>query len=144
VEVSDLSKVRKEVEIAVRAGKQPGALSKILAAVASQHINILAYCAYCDRDDTVVLLVTEDALRAKETLEAAGYPCRANSVVLVGSGDRVGAAALLGSYLGNAGIDILYSYASSAGRDQFFAVFKTMDDERAVRILETTNFSQAA
>ena len=139
-----MAKARKEVELAVRVGNQPGALGKILAAVAAQGIIVLAYCSYSDRDEAVVLLVTDNPLKTKLALEAAGFSCKANSVVVVGATDHVGAAAHLGSRLGHAGIDILYSYASSSGGDQFFAVFKTVDDEQAVHVLEHSPLAHAA
>jgi hypothetical protein len=139
-----MAKARKEVELAVRVGNKTGALGEILRTVSKTGVNILAYCCYSDRDQGVVLLVTEDALTAKLALEGAGYTCRANSVVVVGASDQVGAAAQLGNHLGRAGVDILYSYASSGGTDQFVAVFKTADDDRAIHILESARFAQAA
>ncbi len=139
-----LAKARKEVELAIRVQNIPGALGKVLATVAERGVNVLAYCAYSDRDEAVILVVTDTALKAKLGLEAAGFRCKANSVVVVGATDRVGAAAQLGAHLGTAGIDILYSYASSSGGEQFFAVFKTMDDEQAIRVLEASPLARAA
>ena len=139
-----MPKARKEVELAVRVGNKPGALGEVLAAVAARNVNVLAYCSYSDRDDAIILLVTENALGAKLALETAGFRCKANSVVVVAASDQVGAAAQLGAHLGIAGIDILYSYASSAGSDRFFAVFKTMNDEQAIRVLEASPLARAA
>ena len=58
--------------------------------------------------------------------------------MLVRETDSVGAAANLGFHLSRSGIDILYSYASSSGSDEFWAVFKTTDDDRAIRVLSAT------
>lgn len=132
-----MSKAHKEIELAIRLGNEPSALGKVLSTVATQHVNILAYCSYTDRTDTIVLLVTDDATKAKHALEASGFACRANSVVVVGANDQVGGAALLGARLGFAGVSILYSYASSSGSDRFYAVFKTSDDQRAVVVLDS-------
>src|SRR2546425_1187576 len=107
-----MPRARKEVELAIRLGNEPGALGKVLSTVADENVNVLAYCSYTDRNDTVILLVTDNAMQAKRALEAAGFSCRANSVVVVGATDQVGGAALIGARLGFAGIDILYSYAS--------------------------------
>jgi hypothetical protein len=119
-------------------------LGRVLSVVASKSINILAYCSYSERDEGVVLLVTENPLLAKHALEAAGFHCRANSVVIVGGPDEVGGAALLGARLGHAGIDILYSYASSSGSSHFYAVFKTADDQRALAVLNSTVVREVA
>ena len=138
-----MSRASKEVELAVRVGNDPGVLGRVLSTVANAGVNILAYCCYSEREETVVLLVADNPLQGKHALEAAGFSCKANSVVLVGAPDQVGGAAFLGARLGHAGIDILYSYASSSGSDQFFAVFKTGDDQKALHVLEGTRASRA-
>ena len=137
-----MSSARKEVELAIRIGNEPGALGRVLSTVASAGINVHAYCSYSEHHESVVLLVAENPFDAKRALEAAGFSCKANSVVLVGADDQVGGAAFLGARLGHAGIDILYSYASSSGGNQFFAVFKTGDDQKAIRILDGTSSSR--
>ena len=139
-----MSKAQKEVELAVRVGNQPEGLSRVLATVAQHGVRVVAYCAYSEREETVVLLVTENPFDAKRALEGAGYRCKANSVVLVGSIHQVGAAAHLGTSLKYAGVEILYSYASSAGADRLFTVFKTTDDERAIRVLQEHSWAQQA
>jgi hypothetical protein len=132
------------VELAVRVGNRPAALGGVLASVAKHGVNVLAYCTYSDGDDLIVLLITDNALTAKEALQTAGFSCKANSVVLVGASDEVGAAARIGMHLGMAGVEILYSYASSSGGDQFVAVFKTTNDERAIQALEVCPQARAA
>ena len=139
-----VAKARKEVELAVRIGNRPGALGQVLSILAEQGINVLAYCAYSEREQGVVLLVCEDPFKAKLILKADGFECKANTVVLVGAADHVGAAAQLGMQLGRASVDILYSYASSAGTGQFYAVFKTADDEKAIRVIEAKAHVRAA
>jgi len=139
-----VAKARKEVELSVRVGNRPGALGGVLASVAKHGVNVLAYCTYSDGNDLIVLLITDNALAAKEALQTAGFSCKANSVVLVGASDEVGAAARIGMHLGMAGIEILYSYASSSGGDQFVAVFKTNNDDSAIQALEVCPQARAA
>lgn len=139
-----MARARKEVELAVRIGHHPGALADVLTTIAQAHVNVLAYCSYSDRHESVLLLITDQPLAAKTALEAAGFSCKANPVVLVSEMDRIGAAAELGAHLGNAGISILYSYASSSPGAEFVAVFKTMDDESALRVLDPTRQAEAA
>ena len=139
-----MAKARKEVELAVRVSNKPGVLGEVLAAVASRDVNVLAYCTYAERDDLVILLITDNAFMAKDELKRVGFDCKANSVVLVGASDEVGSAAVIGAHLGMAGVQILYSYASSAGSDRFVAVFKTTDDERAIQTLEICPQARAA
>jgi hypothetical protein len=138
-----MPKARRDVELTVRLGNKVDALGRVLAAVAQQNINVVAYCCYFDRDEGVLLLVTDFPERAKRAIEMAGFDCRANTVVVVGATDQVGGAALLGARLGFAGVEILYSYASS-GSNEFHAVFKTTNDERAISVLDSTPAIRAA
>src|SRR5260221_3810959 len=59
-----VAKARKEVELAVRVGNEPGAFDKVLAAIASPDVHGLAYCTYAESDDLVILLVTDNAVVA--------------------------------------------------------------------------------
>ena len=138
-----MSRAHSEIELAVRLGSAPGVLGRVLSLLADHSINILAYCAYNERQDLVLRLVSNDPFRAKEVRAAAGDLCRASAVVLVGAADQVGSAATIGSRLGIAGVNILYSYASSAGANQFYAVFRTNDNRRALLVLNASDQSAA-
>jgi hypothetical protein len=139
-----VAKARKEVEIAVRVGNRPTAGPEVLSTLAARGLNVLAHCTYTERDDLVILLVTDNALLAKDALQNAGFSCKANSVVLVGASHELGSAAIIGAHLGLSGVEILYSYASWLGGDQSIAVFKTTDDERAIQALEICPQARAA
>jgi hypothetical protein len=137
-------KARKEVEISVRVENKPAAAQEVLLTLASRGLDVLAYCTYTENSDLVVLLVTNDALRAKDALRSVGLSCKANSVVVVGAPHELGAAAVIGAHLGSSGVEILYSYASWLGGNQSIAVFKTTDDERAIKALEICPQARAA
>jgi hypothetical protein len=139
-----VAKARKEVEIAVRVDNRPAAVQEVLSTLTCRGLKVRAYCTYTERDDLVILLVTDDALIAKDALQCAGFSCKANSVVLVGASHELGSAAIIGAHLGISGVEILYSYASWLGGDQSIAVFKTTDDERAIQALEICPQARAA
>jgi hypothetical protein len=139
-----VAKARKEVELAVRVGNKPVAAQQVLSILKARGLNILAYCTYTERDDLVILLITDNPLMAKDALQSAGFSCKANSVVVVGAPGELGSTASMGAHLGLAGVEILYSYTSRSGEDQSVAVFKTTDDERAIQILEFCPQARAA
>lgn len=139
-----MAKARKEVELAVRVGNKPVAAQQVLSILKARGLNILAYCTYTERDDLVILLITDNPLMAKDALQSAGFSCKANSVVVVGAPGELGSTASMGAHLGLAGVEILYSYTSRSGEDQSVAVFKTTDDERAIQILEFCPQARAA
>ena len=130
-----MPRVRKAVELAVRIGDGQGGFGEILEVVATSGVNVLAYCSYRDQLDSYVLLVVDDSQKAKRALEGTGFDCKANSVVVVNASDQVGAAARIGAHLDRAGVGILYSYASAIAGGEFFAVFKTSNDEMALAAL---------
>lgn len=139
-----MAKASKEVEISVRVGNKRAAVPEVLSILAARGLNVLAYCTYTERDDLVILLVTDNALVAKDALQNAGFSCKANSVVLVGAAHELGSTAIIGAHLGLSGVEILYSYSSQLGGDQSIAVFKTTDDERAIQALEICPQARAA
>jgi hypothetical protein len=128
--------VLREMELSISLNGFPGAEDSILSTVAEQGANIRALCSYSDRHQSVMLLVTEDPPRVKQALEDAGFDCTTASVVVVGLENRIGAIDRLGLHLRDAGINVLRSYASYAGRQEVCAVFKTQDDARAVKVLQ--------
>lgn len=139
-----MAKASKEVEISVRVGNKPAAVQEVLSILAARSLNVLAYCTYTERDDLVILLVTDNALVAKDALQNGGFSCKANSVVLVGAAHELGSTAIIGAHLGLSGVEILYSYSSQLSGDQSIAVFKTTDDERAIQALEICPQARAA
>ncbi|HVM61253.1 MAG TPA: hypothetical protein VMV72_10340 [Verrucomicrobiae bacterium] len=139
-----MAKARKEVEIAVRLGNRSAAVQEVLSTLASRGLSVLAYCTYTEQDDLVMLLVTNDALKAKDMLQSAGRSCKANSVVVVGAPHELGSTAAIGAHLGSSGVEILYSYTSRLAGAQSIAVFKTTNDDHAIQALEICPQARAA
>ena len=135
---------RMGIELAVPAGNNPGVLAQVLRAVAGRKVNILAYCTSFDLDRFTILLVTDAALAAKTALADAGLTCTAHSVVLVNTEDRAGIVAALFNQLRKAGIDICYAYVAAFKPAELCAIFKTVDDQRALRVLAATGLVHTA
>ena len=88
---SRTTSVLRETELAVSIENMPGAEELVLSTVMQQGTSVRALCSYNDQDRTVMLLVPENAARAKQALEDAGFDCWANPVVVVGLENRIGA-----------------------------------------------------
>jgi hypothetical protein len=132
------------IELAVPAGNNPGVLAQVLRAVAGRKVNILAYCTSFDLDRFTILLVTDAALAAKTALADAGLSCTAHSVVLVSVDYRAGTVTALFNQLSDARIDIRYAYVASLKPPGLCAVFSTVDDQRALRVLAATDLVHTA
>jgi hypothetical protein len=100
-------------------------------------VHVRALCSYAEGDKLMVLVVVDNCRKAKQALGRAGFECKINPVIVVGLDNHLGATARLGQHLNNAGIQILYSYASYMHDAQIVAVFKTQDDARAMEVLES-------
>jgi hypothetical protein len=126
----------RQIEITVRTVNQPALLSKLIAITVSCGAEVLAANSYWDGSETVVKLVTENAIRTVHALQTAGFDCRSNPIVLVEAPDEPGVPEFLGDKLAGAGINILYTYSFRSDRELNYVVFKTTDDHRAVYVLE--------
>jgi hypothetical protein len=131
-----MASVTRQVEITVRITSEPAALGKLMAVVGSCGAEVLAACSYWDHAGTVMMLVTDDAVRTTRALGAAGFQCRSNPILLIETPDKPGLAARLGVKLSAAGIGVLHSYAFRSDRNRSYVVFKTADDDRAMYLLE--------
>ena len=127
--------VKLDSELHVTTPNEPGILGRVLGTLANAGVNLKALNAYSEGKKGIFLLVTSDNNRAQKCLQALGYEVHSNSVVTVLIEDRIGAGAEIGALLGNAVIDVIHCYGSSAGVGKAFLIFKTSDNKKAFETL---------
>lgn len=127
--------VKIENELSVITPNEPGILGRILGTLANAGVNLKALNVYSEGDKGVFLLVTSDNRKAQKCLKILGYDVKSNPVVTVLIEDRIGAGAEIGALLGNAIIDVVYCYGSSAGIGKALLIFKTSNNKKAVETL---------
>lgn len=132
-----MSIARRETEISVVIGHEPPEASATEVIAWYPDIEVFTMRTYCNRDGVVLLLVTTNAAKTTQVLQAAGFQCQVNPVVLIGPINRSGWVDPIGVELANAGIEVLYSYTSHRERDRHYLVFRTSDDDRAIQVLTT-------
>ncbi len=132
------------VELAIPAGANPGMLVQILRLMAERNVNIWAYCTAFDAGCFTIFLVAEDHSAARTALLTAGIASTAHSVVQVHAKDHAGAPAALLNELREAGIDICHVYVAAMQPSNLYAIFRTVDDQRALRVLAATDLVQTA
>ena len=130
-----MCEARRELEITVRTD-EPNDMSAIGILDHYPDVEVLARRSYCDREGAVLLLVPTDIERALGVLEAAGFRCGTNPIILVGPLYGAALAAPIGTGLAILGIEVLYSYTSRMGHGRDYLVFKTSDDDQAIRMIE--------
>jgi hypothetical protein len=124
-----------DTELTVTTPNEPGIFGRVLGTLANAGVNVKALYVYSGEGEGHFHLVTSDAKKAEKALRTLGYKVKAKKVVTVLITDRIGAGAEIGALLGNAVIDIRYSYGSSAGEGKTLLVFHTSNNRRAVDTL---------
>lgn len=94
------------IQLDVDIPDRPGECAKILSILAAEHINIDAMSANSGAGRTYVSLITDQPIKARQSLGKAGYECSQRTVLVIRLPDTPGAFASLARKLGDAGIDI--------------------------------------
>lgn len=133
--MSESPSVSRETEIAVRADGVHDLAGQVIDTLGTHRVRVRALSRHKLFDETIVLLVADDALQAQRALNHAGFVCAVNPVVVVRVANRVGAVARIGACLSGANVEILRSYSSFTDTEEVVAVFRTTDDAHAVHVL---------
>lgn len=128
--------LREATEIVVHLNNEPASISKAAVAATTPNVEILASCLYWQSDGAVMRLVSEDPPKTAQALARAGFLCQSDSVLLMGLNETPGASARTTLLLAADGIAVSYGYVSWSNRREGLAVFKTTDDNRALRFLQ--------
>jgi hypothetical protein len=125
--------VSMDTELHVVTPNEPGILGRVLGTLANAGVNLKAVSVFAHEGH--FRLLTSDNKKAEAALRTLGYKVKVNKVVVVEISDRIGAGAEIGALLGNAVIDVEYSYGSSSGKAPALLVFKTNNNKKAYETL---------
>ncbi len=127
-----MAAIIKEILATTPDGK--GILAKAAHAIEAVGVNVNAFCAF-SRDGVAQLhFVTDNNLRAMESLNQAGLETREMEVVITTLVHRVGSLDVATQRLSSAGLNIFYSYATVAGSTSL-VIFATNNNHKAVELL---------
>lgn len=128
--------IREAAEIVIHLNNEPASISKAAVVATTPNVEILASCLYWQPDGAVLRLVSEDPTKTAQALARAAFRCQSDSVLLMGLNEIPGASARTTLLLATAGIAVCSWYVSLSDRHEELAVFKTTDDNRALRLLQ--------
>jgi hypothetical protein len=131
-----VTSVNEDIELTVTTPDEPGIFGRILGTLANAGVNVKALYVYSETDWGHFHLITSDAKKAETALRTLGYKVKSKKVITVVVTDRIGAGAEIGALLGNAAIDIRYSYGSSSGEGKTLLVFNTSNNRKALVTLK--------
>ena len=125
-------------EFTIRLEDRPGTLGKLCQALAEQNVNILAYHSCpLEKGRSTVRLVLDNPAVAKTILDRQKTDYTETEVAKVTLADRPGELARAAARLGDAGININYSYCGTEpNTSATFLIFGVAEVGKAVKILE--------
>lgn len=101
-------------ELVLSLPNKAGILSNVSKILADHGINIEGVAGYAEGNDAKIMIVAEDALRAKEALEKSGYKAiKENEVLVLDLENKPGALKVVTAKLAKDGIDIRYTYGTA-------------------------------
>ena len=130
-----MQNVNLEQILHVTTPNEPGILGRVLGTLSGVGVNLIGLNAYSRKDRGIFILLTSDNKKAENALITLGYEVRTEEVVTVLIQDRVGAGAEIGALLGNAVIDVDYSFSTSPGMGKALFIIKTSDNKTAFETL---------
>ena len=124
-------------EFAIHMEDQPGTLGKVCKALADRRVNILAFQSFPAEGKSLVRMVVDNPTTAKTVLESERLSYTQTEVAQVKLPHRPGELARAASRLGEANININYTYCGvEPGTNASLVIFGVAEVSQAVPILE--------
>ena len=130
-----MTKVEKVTQLNVTTPNEVGTMGKVFEAIAGIGVNIRAFCCYAMEDKAYFMLITDSNERVAELMKKMGYEVELLPVITVTVKPEIGTGGRLGKALGDAGVDIDCSYATSPAEGEGVAVFITKNPDKAFEAL---------
>jgi len=129
-------KARIGKEITVKVRNEIGVLAALSKTLAEKGLNILAVSGWVEGENGLIHLVTDDNLRAVDTLRKSQFNPQERDVVLTEVPHKPGMLRHVTEKLSAGGIDVHHLYASATGDSAHsLIVFASANNDRAVVLL---------
>lgn len=114
---------------------QVGLLDKVTSALSAANVNIKAICAFGMEGKANFMLVTDDNAKTKEALSKIRVEAKEEAVTAVEILDKPGELQKVARKIAEAGINILYMYGTSAGAESAICIFRTLDTDQTIAVI---------
>ena len=122
-------------EVTITTPNEMGTMGKVFGLIAGADVNVQSFVAYVMSNQGIFKLITSENAKVANVMEQAGYSVEITDVVAVRCADAIGTGADLGTKLGNAGVNVDYTYATGAGGGEAIVVFSVDDAAKAIDAL---------
>jgi hypothetical protein len=130
-----MAKAKKSKQLSFSMINRVGLLSEISTVITDAKINMHAICAYAMDGEAYFMLVTENNVKAKKVLSKLGIAAGAEDVLSVEMQNKKGELQKIAKKIADAGIDVDYLYGTAGTGKTSTCVFKTADDNKAMRVI---------
>ncbi len=131
-----MAKAKKVKQLSFIMPNKVGLLSEIGTALAGAKVNITAICAYGMENKAYFMLVTESNAKAKKALGPLKVKIEEEDVITVEMPNKVGELQKVAEKIADAGIDIYYMYGTVGTGKSSICVFKTANDNKAIKVID--------
>lgn len=129
-------------QISVFLENKPGSLADFCRVLQSNNIDMRAMCMADAQDFGILRIIVDDVLNTMTVLKDAGYVCQITKVLTIELMDKPGSLVKILDLLGEADVNLEYSYAFlSKRKDKAYIILKTSDNDKAISILKTGGIS---
>ncbi len=132
-----MAKAKKLKQLSCSMPDRAGLLFEVTDAIATAKINITSICAYGMDNTAYFMLITENNAKAKKALVHCGLMVKEDEVVAVDLPNKAGELQKIARKIADAGINIVYMYATAAAGKSSTCIFKTSDDKKAIKVINT-------
>ena len=124
-------------QVSVFIENRPGRLAEILRFLAGQNIDLRAYSFAETSDFGIMRMLVREPDAAVAALKAGGYTARKNDVLGLLVADETGSTVEAFQRLGDAGVNVEYTYAFALGAGQGAVILLRVDDNaKAEQVLK--------
>src|ERR1700730_16148232 len=123
-------------QITVFLENKPGRLANVLAALATEKVNITALSVMDKHEHSVLRLTTDDPPKTNQVIQKLNTPFTEAEVLVVELKNQPGALSHVCEVLAKEHINIDYAYCSSGGRNgKVVGIFKVSNTDKAMRVI---------
>jgi hypothetical protein len=128
-----MAKAKKSKQLSFEMPNTVGLLAAISSAVADAKVNITAICAYGMGKKAYFMILTESSAKVKKVLGSLRTKVEEEDVVTVELPNKAGELGKVAKKIADAGVDILYLYGTAGTGKTSICVFKTANDNTAIK-----------
>jgi len=125
-------------QISVFLENRPGSLAEFCKVLQKHNIDMRAMCVADAMDFGILRIIVDDCYEAVTQLKDEGYVCQITKVLTIEIDDKPGALVDILNALGDAGVNLEYTYAFlSRENGKACLILKVADNEKAAEVLSS-------